>query len=166
MIMTADPEQWCVVQTRRYKERATAGRLARDGLSAYVPLLERWPRPAVGSDVGPMFPGYAFVRLSSLAFHRVLRTPGVRGFVCFAGVPAWLDGAVIEFLRSREGADGIIRADFPTSGQRVVIAQGPLRGLEAVLERRLPARQRVLVLLTLLQRETPIEMPERWVRQA
>ena len=43
---------------------------------------------------------------------------------------------------------------------------GPLRGMAAILERRLNGRQRVLVLLEILQREARVEMPERWVRQA
>jgi hypothetical protein len=34
----------------------------------------------------------------------------------------------------------------------------------AIVERRLTAHERVLVLLDLLQRQTRVEMPERWVR--
>jgi transcription antitermination factor NusG len=52
------------------------------------------------------------------------------------------------------------------AGAEVLITDGPLRGLVAVVERRLTARQRVLLLLDILQRQTRVEMPERWVRQA
>jgi hypothetical protein len=52
------------------------------------------------------------------------------------------------------------------AGAEVVVTEGPLRGLVAVVERRLTARQRVLLLLEILQRQTRVEMPERWVRQA
>jgi transcriptional antiterminator RfaH len=157
---------WRVVQTQRHKEPATRIRLAQAGLVTYLPLLRQWPRPAVGSDVGPMFPGYVFVRAAAEHFHRVSRTPGVRGFVAFAGEPACLDDSVVEFLRSREQADGVIRIEPAVRGRSVEITDGPLRGLVAVVERRLTARQRVLVLLEILQRTTPVELPDRWVRLA
>ncbi len=157
---------WCVVQTQRHKERAARARLEQDGLGVYLPLLRQWPPPAVGSEVAPMFPGYVFVRAGVRVFHHISRTAGVRGFVTFGGEPARLDESVVQFLRSREGADGVIRAGAPAVGREVVITDGPLRGLVAILEQRLTARQRVLVLLEMLQRPTRVEMPERWVRLA
>ena len=46
------------------------------------------------------------------------------------------------------------------------IVEGPLRGLSAVIQGRTTARQRVLVLLDLLQRPTRVELPDRWLRLA
>lgn len=157
---------WRVVQTQRHKERAAQARLAQGGLDTYLPLLRQWPRPAVGGDVGPMFPSYVFVRATLAHFHRVAHTAGVRGFVTFAEQPAHLDESVITFLRSREGPDGVISGVPLPIGRAVEITDGPLRGLVAVLERRLTGRQRVLVLLEILQRETRVELPDRWVRLA
>src|SRR5262249_31093475 len=141
-------------------------RLEQDGFSAYLPLLRQWPPPAVGSEVGAMFPGYVFVRAAAGTFHRVNRTAGVRGFVTFGGEPAHLDESVVDFLRAQEGPDGVTRAVPPAPGREVLITDGPLRGLVAILEQRLTGRQRVLVLLEMLQRQTRVEMPERWVRLA
>ena len=158
---------WYVLETKRYKERAVQGHLAREGTqNTYLPLLLQWPRPAVGSDIGPLFPGYLFAQMQPQDLHRLLRTAGVRGVVTFGEDPARLDDAVIAFLRSREGADGVIRANPPPTGREVVITDGPLRGLLAIVEQRLTARQRVVVLLDLLRRQTRIEMPERWIRLA
>jgi transcriptional antiterminator RfaH len=113
-----------------------------------------------------MFPCYLFLCVAPRDFCRVGRTAGVRGFVNFGGVPAWLDEAAIEFLRAREGLDGVIRGNPLPPGAQVMIGDGPLRGLVAVIERRLTARQRVLVLLDILQRQTRVEIPEKWIRQA
>jgi transcriptional antiterminator RfaH len=157
---------WRVVETKRHKERATQAALEQIGVRTYLPLLHQWPRPIVGSEIGPMFPGYVFAHATAGDFHRVGRTAGVRGFVTFGGVPACLDDGAVEFLRHREGPDGIISADPLPAGAEVLITDGPLRGLVAVVERRLTARQRVLLLLDILQRQTRVEMPERWVRQA
>ena len=162
------PRSWYVVQTRRHRERAVEVRLRRDGLATYVPLLHQWPPPAVGAEVGVMFPCYVFVCAAMpLDFHRISRTPGVRSLVTFsAAEPAALDPSAIGFLRSREGPDGVIHARPPEAGRRVRVIGGPLRGFDAVVECRLNARQRVRVLLDMLQRRTPVELPEKWLGQA
>jgi transcriptional antiterminator RfaH len=157
---------WQVVATRRHKERAAHAAIAQLGVPTYLPLLRQWPPPAVGADVGPMFPGYLFVQPASGDVYRIERTAGVRGFVTFGGATARLDDAVVEFLRSREDAHGVISAEPLPLGSEVVITDGPLRGFIAVVERRLSARQRVLLLLDILQRQTRVELPERWIRQA
>jgi transcriptional antiterminator RfaH len=166
MPLVGDGASWRVVATRRHKERAAEASLRQLGVGTYLPLLLQWPRPAVGADIGPMFPGYLFTCVKPCDMPAVDRTPGVRGFVTFGGTPARLDDAVVDFLRWREGPDGIIRADLLSSGSEVVITDGPLRGFVAMVERRLTARQRVLLLLDILQRQTRVELPEQWIRQA
>jgi len=159
-----DETPWWVVQTHRHKERAAQVQLEREGLATYLPLLRQWPRPAVGSDVGPMFPCYLLVRAAPELFHHIGRTPGVHGLVSFGGEPAPLAASVVALLRAREGCDGIVAPTPLPPGAEVEITQGPLQGVVAVLEQRLTARQRVRVLLDLLQRRTRVEMPEQWVR--
>ena len=73
---------------------------------------------------------------------------------------------VITYLRGRAGADGVIEISPVVAGCPVTITSGPLRGLDAVIERPLTARQRVLVLLDLLHRPTRVELPEGWLRLA
>jgi transcriptional antiterminator RfaH len=166
MRITTESAVWRVLETHRHKERTVEAQLARQGVSTYLPLLLQWPRPAVGSPVGPMFPGYLFAQVRARDFARVGRTPGVRGFVAFGGVPAELDAAAVAFLRARADANGVIRIAASPEGTPVVIDDGPLRGLVGLVERRLTARQRVLVLLDLLQRRTRVELPEQWIRRA
>lgn len=164
-----EPEAaWYVARTRRHRERMVQGQLRRHGLSTYLPLLHQSPPPAVGPEIGAMFPCYVFVQASMPAdFYRITHTPGVHSLVSFSDAePAPLDACVIEFLRSREGGDGVIRTNGLAPGGRVRVVEGPLRGFDAVIERRLTARQRVRVLLDMLQRRTRVELPETWVRQA
>ncbi|HSQ01051.1 MAG TPA: transcription termination/antitermination NusG family protein [Candidatus Dormibacteraeota bacterium] len=158
---------WYVLQTNRNRERVAAAALRQRGIASYLPRIEQWPRPIVGSAVAPLFPGYLFVQMNGDLYAQVSWTPGVKGFVSFGGLAASIDDTAIEFLRSREGSDGIIHCEGGVSGgDQVRIVHGPLRGLTAVVECRLPARERVRVLLQILRSDTPVELPERWVRQA
>jgi transcriptional antiterminator RfaH len=113
-----------------------------------------------------MFPGYVFCQPPPSQLDRVAASNGVSGFVRFGDRPAMVPPEVIGYLRSRASADGIITLDLEFAGRRVTITDGPLRGLPAVIERRMTGRQRVLVLLDLLQRRTRVELPDRWLRLA
>lgn len=162
------PAAWYVVQTKRYRE-AVAQRFIEDrGLSTYLPRIVQWPRPAVGNAIQPMFPGYLFVYLAAADdFYRVMWMPGVKAFVTFGTGAAAVDQTMIDLLRSREGTDGLIHLG-ETIGENteVRIVDGPFRGLSAIVEQHLPARERVRVLMHILQRQTLVELPEKWVRQA
>jgi transcription antitermination factor NusG len=155
-----------VVQTKRNKERAVQAILACEGVPTYLPLLRQWPRPAVGGDVGPMFPCYVFCQPDPIHLKGLGSCSGALRLVTFGDTPARVASEVIAYLRGRAGADGVIEFNPVVAGRSVTITSGPLRGLEAIIERRLTARQRVLVLLDLLHRPTRVELPEGCVRLA
>jgi transcription antitermination factor NusG len=159
--------EWYAVQTKWRREAITAAILRQQGMDTYAPRTREWPPPAVGRSIVPLFPGYIFVQ-AHLPFDHycVMRTIGVRSFVGTADGPVRIDPAALEFLRRREDGDGVIHCGSPTTHPvEVEILKGPFRGLKAIVEERLPTRERIRVLLQILQREVPVEIPERWVRR-
>jgi transcriptional antiterminator RfaH len=159
---------WYVLQTNRNKERLASAALQQRGVATYLPRLVQWPPPVVGGAIAPLFPGYVFADLQPERTPSVATTPGVRAFVSFGGVPASIGADAIAFLRSREGPDGLIRGAEAADAapQQVRIVNGPFRGLTAVLESRVPAQERVRVLMRILRSDTSVELPARWVRLA
>jgi len=159
---------WYVVTIKRHCDGLARARLAERAIESYLPLTVEWPPPAVGRQIQPLFPGYLFVRAALPAdFYRVTRTRGVKGFVAFGDAPPSVSGGCIEFLRAHEGPDGVIPcAEGAPAGVDVRVVDGPFKGVTAVVARRLPARERVVVLLNVLKRETPVELPERWLKRA
>jgi len=157
---------WYIIETKRHRESVARAQLLQRGIASYLPRLIQWPRPVVGAEIGPMFPGYLFVRATlPEQFYTITWTPGVKAFITFGEAPVPVDASIIEFLRGREGPDGIIRCGEPFSARTEVrIVRGPFQGLTAVVEQRMAARERVRVLMTILQRETRVELPEKWVR--
>src|SRR5262249_54295885 len=151
-----------VVQTKRNKERAVHAILAREGVPTYLPLLRQWPRPAVGRDVGPMFPGYVFCQPDPIHLRGLASCSGALRFVAFGDTPALVASEVIAYLRGRAGADGVIEVNPVVAGRPVTITSGPLRGLEAVIERRLRARRRVRSCLAQRLPRAGGELPNGW----
>jgi len=95
--------------------------------------------------------------------HRAVEhASGVNGIVHFGEYLATIDPTVVSALQERAGDEEVVTIDPEIkTGQSVQIAEGPFQGLEAVVTRVVPARQRVRVLLEFLGRsvETEISMP-------
>lgn len=165
----ARPRCWYLVETKRHCELRAQLYLRSKGVNAYLPRTFVWPRPAIGSEVGAMFPGYLFVELDlSIEHSTVMWGLGVRRFVSFADdCPAEVPAEVIECLRDREGDDGLIRCDDDEPAGKVVrLACGPLKDFYGVVKTRLEARERVILLIEFLHQQVKVEAPASWIKRA
>ena len=120
--------------------------------------------------VEPMFPGYIFAEFVYPSMHRrVEHASGVQGILHFGDYLATIDAASVALLQQKAGDDEIVTIDPEIkAGQSVRIAEGPFRGLDAVVTRLIPARERVKVLLEFLGRpvETEVSLPKVVASQA
>jgi len=148
--------RWLCVHTRPRKE-AGAERYCRDvlGLDTYYPRLKRLKtiRRVKRWVVGPLFPRYFFCHLNlAQNFRAVQYAPQVVGVVSFGGHPTPVDDSIIEQLQqwAGEAVDIVtVRPGFHP-GDLVEIADGPLRGLQAIVLQDMSDRDRVAVLLSTL----------------
>ena len=90
---------------------------------------------------------------------RAVEFPGPRG----SGDrwPTVPDEIIVELRIAMRGQDLRVIEDTLHAGDQVQIAAGPMHGLEAVVTRVMPSKQRVAVLLDFLGRQTTIEMDRR-----
>lgn len=147
---------WFCIHTRPAKEDQAA-RYCRDrlGVETYFPRLRRQKTiRRVRRDVtSPLFPRYFFCRLDAGAHYRAVRyAPEIIDIVSFGGRPAIVDDGVVENLRlwAGETLDVISIGPGFQAGDHVRITDGPLRGLEAVVQERANDPERVAVLLSIL----------------
>lgn len=166
-------KRWFAVHTKAGKERLAEGNLLAQGFETYLPRIaaRRGRTGRVQPAATPMFPRYLFVRLDLDAspWRAVNSTFGVSRLVSFGERPAPLPDAVIDGLRGREGADGIISladavAPFKP-GDAVEIAEGPLSDVSAMVCAQ-SGRERVVVLMTLLGRQVPVRVGPDRLRRA
>ena len=148
--------RWLCVHTRPRRETGVE-RYCREvlGLETYYPRLKRLKtiRRVRRWVVGPLFPRYFFCRLNlAQNFRAVQYAPQVVGVVSFGGVPTTVDDTIIDQIKqwAGEAVDIVtVRPGF-RPGDLVEIADGPLRGLQAVVLQEMSDRDRVAVLLSIL----------------
>jgi transcriptional antiterminator RfaH len=159
-VTLADPlpnvTRWLCVHTRPRKE-AAAERYCREvlGFGTFYPRLKHLKtiRRVKRWVVGPLFPRYFFCRLNlAQNFRAVQYAPQVVSVVSFGGHPTPVDDSIIEQLQqwAGEAVDIVtVRPGFHP-GDLVEIADGPLRGLQAVVLQEMSDHDRVAVLLSTL----------------
>ena len=110
--------------------------------------------------VEAMFPGYVFAEFHFATQHRQVEySSGVQGVVRFGDQFATVDPALVESLQEKAGDDEMVTYNPEIEvGQSVQIAEGPFQGVEALVTRLLPARERIRVLLEFLGRSVEMEV--------
>jgi transcriptional antiterminator RfaH len=158
---------WFCLKAQPKREHLAAIGLRRQlNVPCYAPRLRfrRMTRRGAVWFVEAMFPGYLFAHFVYPDEHRrVGHSPGIQGIVQFGDDLATVDSALIHSLQQASGEDEIVTIDPEiTVGQEVRITTGPFQGLEALVTRLMPAKERIRVLLSFLGRpvETEISLPQ------
>ena len=171
LVPPTDPRVlWYLLRTKPKQERTVVEALAARGREGFRPrVLE--PRSHIRAPRGPMplFPAYVFARfLAAESWAAANYCTGAAGVVRFGDSLAAVDDGVIAALREREGERGYVELkaarERPREGSRVRVERGPLAGLEGVVTRYLPARDRVRLLLALVSGVRNVEVEARHVR--
>jgi transcriptional antiterminator NusG len=153
---------WYAVHTKARHEKRVAAQFEEKRVCTFLPLLNqihRWSDRRRKVEV-PMFGCYAFVRMAQTVEERlkVLRTPGVLGFVGSERQGTPIPDEQIETLQTA------IRENIPCfpypfirAGRRVRIRGGSLDGVEGILVRQ-GADQSLVVSMELLRRSVAIRV--------
>ncbi len=151
--------RWYAAYTAPRHEKSALQHLESRSVESFLPLYgstRMWNgRRAIVQM--PLFPGYLFVRISADQRVRVLEVPGVLNIVSSHGKLIPLPEGEIEALR----AALVIRKSEPhpllTSGRRVRIKTGPLRGLEGVIVRQ-TRKLRMIVSIDCIMQSFAVEL--------
>lgn len=155
---------WYCARTKPKHEHIAAANVRKNlGLDVFHPRLrvERATRRGVVRAIEPLFPCYIFVRcVLGERLGDIQYTNGVSSLVHFGDrVPTVPDSVIEELQECFESEEPMMVDDCLTPGAEVVFADGTFTGMRTVVLRVLPARQRVQVLLNILGRPTPVEVP-------
>lgn len=154
---------WFCLRSQPKHEHIAAGHLRQmEGVEVFNPRI-RFPRSTRTGKVivtEAMFPNYLFARFdwkSSLT--RVHYAPGVSGVVHFGIKWPTVPDQAIEELRALIGTQGIhVIPDEIRTGDQVTVSGGVFHGLNAVVTQVMPGKQRVMVLMDFLGRQSTVEV--------
>ena len=99
---TPEGNHWHAVRVKPNCERVAASSLSARGFEYCLPVYcqeKRWSDRYKLVE-RPLFPGYIFCRFELGQRTAVLTTPGVMHVVCFGGIPAPIEPAEIEAVRT------------------------------------------------------------------
>jgi len=162
LALVADPIWFCL-KTQPKREHLAATALRRQfAVECFSPRL-RFRRMTTRGPVWfveAMFPGYLFAKFIYSEQHRAVEAShGIQGIVHFGNHLATLPENIVLGLQSRIGEEEVLTVNCSIKvGQPVEIIEGPFRGLEAVVTRLLPAKERIRVLLEFLGRPLETEI--------
>jgi transcription termination/antitermination protein NusG len=134
------PEEsnWYAVHTMSRHEKRIAGQFEEKHVRTFLPLLRevrRWSDRRSTVEV-PMFSCYAFVHIEQTTEERlkVLRTPGVLGFVGTERHGTPIPKEQIESLRTAvNGKISFVPHAYIAAGSRVIVRGGSLDGVHGIL---------------------------------
>jgi len=150
---------WYLVQCKASQDERAEFNLVNQGYTCFRPTHRRERVLQGGRRIvrESLFPGDLFIQLGSGESWAPLRsTRGVLRIVSFGGKPLPVGDDLIARLHERDSG-APVEARF-ACGQRVRINEGPFVDVEAIFLA-MEGEQRVLLLMTLLQREQRISIP-------
>lgn len=126
------------------------------GLETYYPRLREYKtvRRVRRLVTSPLFPRYLFCKFDPSASYRSVRyAPEAIDVVHFGNRPALVSPTLIEELKvwAGEGLDIVTLRPSLRVGDKVEITDGPMRGLSAVILQASDDRDRVAILLSILE---------------
>lgn len=156
---------WYLLTSKPHKDDLAEFQLRNQGYEVYRPLAQRLrkKRGKMVKTVESLFPRYLFIHLDNGVADNwapIRSTKGVQNFVRFGVEAAQVPDSLIDALKDQEEAlgDRAIDLDRFHDGDKVLINDGPFKGIEAIFKK-YDGEERVMVLLEILHKQTSLYLP-------
>lgn len=164
-LSNSDLSPWFAVRVKSRTEKSVAAIARFNGFEQFLPLWQsrsRWS-DRVKSIQLPLFPGYVFCRIDPKCRLQLLTIPGVQYIVGAGKTPLPVNDTEIAALQVA-AQSGLSAEPWPflKAGQRVLLKEGPLAGLEGLLIE-VRKNYRLLLSVSLLNRSVAVEIERDWV---
>jgi transcription termination/antitermination protein NusG len=158
--------KWYALHTRsRFEQKVYAG-ISGKSIEAFLPRMQVMSRRKDRHKkiYVPLLPGYVFVRfdMEPETYWDIIKTTGVVRMVSFRGEPAPANDEEVASLMILDGTDKTVQnSAYIKKGDKVMIMEGPLKGLVGFFLRRKGQSEKVVVSVDLLKRSLAVEI-EDW----
>ncbi len=153
---------WYVIQTKPKKEEEATSYLSTKGVEIFSPLMEAFTtkNARTTKELKALFPGYIFGKFDLEQNYPLVRwARGVKCVLGFGGYPTPISEEVVEIIREKTDARGVVRVKGDYEPNEVVrVKTGPLKDLLGIFERWVSDSERVRILLNLIGYQPSIEL--------
>lgn len=161
---------WYALRTQPKREEIASIHIREETpYETFSPRLRVMKKTRTGKRwyVEALFPGYVFARCPiHTCYRHLLSLKGVTGVVRYGVFVPVVADRVIAGLREQLGEEVLTIPERTLQrGEEVVIVEGPLAGMTAMVAATLPARRRVALLLDFLGRQIELQIQTQHVMQ-
>lgn len=159
--------RWYVVNTKPKNEDRAAVNLESGQFEVFNPKLKvrKFREGKYVPFIEPMFPGYIFVKFDfQNDFHTIKYTRGIKTIVHFGNKVVPINDELITFIGANlVSGVGEIKKKAIQKGERVLVREGPFKGLSGIFEKELDGRERVAILLEGMNFAARMEIDKEYV---
>jgi transcriptional antiterminator NusG len=164
--MNSGSVKWYAVHTRSHFEQKVFDGISSKSIETFLPKIQIMSRRKDRRKkiLVPLLPGYVFVRfdMEPEIYWEVIKTVGVVRMVGFRGTPTAAKEEEISSLMILNGTDRTVQnRSYMKTGDRVMIMEGPLKGLVGFYLCHKGQSDKVVVSVELLQRSLAVQI-EDW----
>ena len=164
--MTEEQLKWYAIHSRSRHEDVVFNGLSKKSIETFLPKAQVMSRRKDRRKriLVPLLSGYVFVRsdLSPEHYLDILKTYGVVRIIGINGLPVPIKDSEILSLQILNGTDRTVRnREYVKEGDRILIMDGPLKGLTGFYLRHKGKSDNVVISVELLQRSLVVEI-ENW----
>jgi transcription elongation factor/antiterminator RfaH len=155
-------KRWFVVNTKPKNEERAAVNLSSGGIEVLAPKLKvrKYKDNRFIYVVEQMFPGYIFAKFHPIDdFHLIKYARGVKTIVHFGGKIVPVQDEMIVFIRDKleNGVATLEKKQF-TKGEKILVKDGPFKGISGIFEKELEGKDRVMILLDSVKFSLSVEI--------
>jgi transcriptional antiterminator NusG len=164
--MTIDTPKWYALHTRSRFEQKVYDGISGKSLEVFLPRVQVMSRRKDRRKkiLVPLLPGYLFVHfdMNPETYWDIVKTTGVVRMIGFEGKPVAAREEEIASLMILDGTDRTVQnRAYMSRGDRVMIMEGPFKGLVGFYLRHKGQSKKVVVSIELLHRSLAVEL-EDW----
>lgn len=164
--MNQEKKNWYAVHTRSRFEQKVHDGINGKSIEVFLPRIQVMSRRKDRRKkiLVPLIPGYVFVRtdMHPEEHLNILKTIGVVRMIGFKGKPVPAKEEEIQSLMILDGTDRTVQnRAYMNKGDRVIIMEGPLKGLVGFYLGHKSQSDKVVVSVELLQRSLEVDI-EDW----
>ena len=158
--------KWYAVHTRSRFEQKVYDGIDSKSIEVFLPRIQVMSRRKDRHKkiLIPLLPGYVFVNttMDPQEYLNILKTVGVVRLIGFEGKPVPARDEEIHALMILDGTDRTVQnREYINKGDRVMIMEGPLKGLIGFYLRPKGQKNKIVVSIELLNRSLEVEI-EDW----